>query len=420
LRLLLFLLLLLSISIPKPIFSATVDSLEFIGNIRTDSDVIKHISRLSKSGNITTAEISEAEKRLMRTNLFISVSISESHGVLTFEVEEKWTLIPYFNVSSGGDVVSIRAGLYDINLMGKYLTLGGEYHFYDGTHNGSLFFEKKEIGKKRLTVSGKVGQVKVPIYWFKKSGDLEGGFLAQKRYASASLSIPLVQDRLFLGGALTYNNIQYSEHVSDSIIEINRVNGYNFYDTTNLIAPTISLTFKKFNHYSYTYDGWGVSSSYSRKILVEKRDYNKIYATAQWYKKLPLNSNLAFNVRGVVSDGHDFGSYSYLGGTNGVRGYSSAVFRGRVYGVANGEFRIPSLNTKWLVLQHIFFADFLTISERPSDMSNNATAFGGGVGVRILSPKVHSFMIRADYGWAFGDYRSRGFYFGTSHYFLPF
>jgi len=65
--------------------------------------------------------------------------------------------------------------------------------------------------------------------------------------------------------------------------------------------------------------------------------------------------------------------------------------------------------------------DCATVTETLQNVRNSTKSlYGGGVGLRIMSPKVYSFMIRVDYAWAGGPYRSQQLSFGTTQYFNPF
>ncbi len=390
------------------------------GNRRTKEHIVTHISRLDSGVVISDTLLDNAQQRLMRTGVFSSVEVTAVSDTVFVKVAEKWTIIPYVNGSFGGKLKTVRVGLYDANFFGRNMTTGGEYLYYNGTHNGKIYANKSNIGKRYLALSTSLGQSRIPLNWLDEK-DVEGGFMLRRRYVTAGVARPLIADRLYLGGGLSFRDDHYSEEgIAQVVIDSNRANGYNFKTQNYTLSPSLSLKLKKFNHYLYNYEGGGVSTSYARRIKKDELDYNVLLLNAQWYKKLPLNSNLCLNFNALYSDGHGFGSYSYLGGTNAVRGFNSSVFRGRVYAVNNAEFRIPSIKNDWIIVQHIFFADFLTISDSPRNMDKNITAFGGGLGIRLISPKIYSFMVRFDYGWGTGPYKSHQWYLGTSHFFLPF
>lgn len=402
--------------------ASTITGFTFSGNRRTQESTLLRIARLEKGMEIRDSLLTLASKRLMKSDLFVSADISHNDsGSVNIGVNEKWTIIPYFNMSLTSEIKSAKMGLYDINFLGTNTTLGGQYHYFTGTHNGTIYGTKKDIGPYRLKLNGNLTLQKGINIWYTPTGAAEAKFIIDRRSASVKAELPLRNEDLFLG-------LSFGAHYDTIMEELgkidftgdNRENGYSFSGENNTFAPGLSLRYSGFKYHPFTYSGWGASANLLHGFQTEESGYNSFSVSAQWYKRLALESNLCVNLGGAVTDGTDLTSYLYIGGLNGVRGFNNGEFRGRAFVKGNLEYRIPSLNTKWLVFQHIFFMDYAAIADRPSTFNEATSLYGSGVGIRILSPKVYSFMIRFDYGWGWGPYRRRQYYLGTSHYFLPF
>lgn len=413
----LLILLLLTLLPAEPITGFT-----FSGNRRTQESTILRIARLETSQEISDSLLTLASQRLMKSDLFVSVDISHNDsGNVKITVSERWTIIPFFNMSLSSEIISAQAGLFDINFLGTNTTLGGQYHYFTGTHNGKIFATKKDIGKYRLKLNGNLSLQKGINIWYTPGGASEAGFIIDRRSATIKAELPLRNEDLYVGLSFGAHYDTLMEELGKiDFTEDNRENGYSFSGENNTYAPGVSLRYSGFKHHPFTYSGWGAMASVAHGFQTEHSGYNAFSASAQWYKRLALESNLCVNLGTAITDGTDITSYLYLGGLNGVRGFNNGEFKGRAYVKGNFEYRLPSLNTKWIVLQHIFFMDYAAIAERASSFNEATSLFGSGLGIRILSPKVYSFMIRFDYGWGWGPYKRNQFYLGTSHYFLPF
>lgn len=407
---------------------STIRSFSFEGNRRTKESTILKLARIEQGDTISDSLLTLAEERLMKSDLFVSATVTPSDsGDLSISVSEKWTIIPYINglFSQNRDAnnrrISLRAGIYDINFIGRNIILGGEYLYLDGTHNGMFFTGKDNIGSKRIKLRGNFKFSKGINSWFDDQGALEARFIVDRKIGSVSGEIPLLNENLYFGTSLSmyHDTLMESLNSIDSR-ELNDSSGYSFSGDNSGVAWGISARYSGFKYHRFTYDGWGAKASMSHSFQNNFQDYNTFSVGAQWYKRLPLESNLCMNFRGAVTDAHGDMSYIYVGGTNSVRGFSDGEFKGRAYLNGNFEYRLPSLNTKWIVIQHIFFTDLALVTDRATALDETTYLQGAGVGIRILSPKIYSFMFRFDYGWAWGPYNRNQFYLGTSHAFLPF
>ena len=109
----------------------------------------------------------------------------------------------------------------------------------------------------------------------------------------------------------------------------------------------------------------------------------------------------------------------YIGGLDAVRGYYDGQFLSQAFWRLNLEYRVASIQTPWFVLQHVFFSDVGNIG---SDVYRAVTSerdpfVGYGFGVRLISPRVHRFNVRLDYGWVAGRDGPGGVSFGFQHFF---
>jgi hemolysin activation/secretion protein len=127
--------------------------------------------------------------------------------------------------------------------------------------------------------------------------------------------------------------------------------------------------------------------------------------------------NLGVRLAGSWSDTTLLSQEAFLGGLDSVRGFVHGRFHGRVWWLANIEWRAPFYVAENLVLQGVGFWDAArTAATLDSLMAGGSGGQGAGGGLRLILPKVYRLNIRADYGLAW-DGSERGFSFGLQQFF---
>jgi hemolysin activation/secretion protein len=106
----------------------------------------------------------------------------------------------------------------------------------------------------------------------------------------------------------------------------------------------------------------------------------------------------------------------FLGGLGGVRGLADSRYFGKHVWLANAELRIPSLDMRWLALQHVIFLDAAGIDKRPSQFWSLRAA-SSGLGLRVISPKIHGMVARIDYAFSMVGDGPYALSFGAGQYF---
>lgn len=381
------------------------------------------LTRARVGDTLTSDSISTMEKRILNTELFSEGKVEYNDPVaeLAISVKDRWTTIPIAKFGGSGELVFFMAGLYDINTFGSYLELGGRYEYYAGTNNGVIWFRKPEFTRLRMEIGADLWALKRVKKLYSPKGTLTGGFLLEKIKFSAFGQYPL-KERFFIGASFeTFSNAISDNLIENTLKNLNSRNNYSFDDNTLTFLPGLYLLYSGFDFKSYNIEGIGTRIQYSRAIVQDGSDYNVLTVSAQGYGLLPfLSTNLCGNLTVNIIDGGGIGEQYFCGGIDGVRGFRDNEFRGRALMAANFEARIPSLQFKYFVLQHVGFFDLLCKANRASKFKNATVAFGGGTGLRFIFPTIYGFIVRLDYAWGGGPYKRNGFYFGTRHYFEPY
>ena len=118
-----------------------VEKIIIHGLKRTKPIVVLRELLIKKGQAFSTSDLLESIQQLKNLQIFSYVrpylSLKENNKVVvTIDVKEKWTTIPYFSYTAGGGLRYMRAGLYDINWLGKYIQIGAEYTNWNGESGG--------------------------------------------------------------------------------------------------------------------------------------------------------------------------------------------------------------------------------------------------------------------------------------------
>lgn len=428
---LLFLLILTSLITGAPV---PVSKVNVHGARKTKRETILSIARLDTLTK--QCDPDTVLQRLRNRELFAKVEVSydTTSQELSIKIKDSWSIQPVLSGQMSAGTLNFKAGLYDINFLGKDIVIGGQYDNYAQSHNVTCSFRKNNIGSRRLSL-GFTGIRSTRNYvWYNRERHLDAGFQVEKSILGLTSQIPIeIRGREF---KLSLNcdlldQSSSTQDIADTLKTINLQNGYTFTDTVHAIIPNLSLLFSTININTYIADGWATKVSLSRSIVKELRDYFSLGFQAQYYKALPFNSNICINgyIKGINSSRKT--ALYYIGHLNGIRGFWNSEFKGKAFAQINSEIRISQIKVRLFkrfdfIAQPTLFWDLLSIGERPSTFfDTNQTVTSIGTGIRVVSPSFSGFMLNADIAVALGDYpvqngRSRyNYYIGTSYYFRP-
>ncbi len=172
------------------------------------------------------------------------------------------------------------------------------------------------------------------------------------------------------------------------------------------------------------------ANEFSNSVIGSQFNFNKFFAQARFYKKIPLGSRTVFcgrlgagNIFGKNAPFFEFqdqwspdGSINALGGKQSLRGYKANRFLARSLCFANFELRARIAETKLGKQRFAFslapFVDLGTVRDDWKDLDFSAikTSYGGGLRIAWNQSTILS----CDYGISKED---RIFYFGIGQIF---
>jgi outer membrane protein assembly factor BamA len=373
------------------------------------------------------AEVVESVYRIRNTHIFRKVDFaliptgpdrsSDARPVtLRIEVDERWTLRPIFSFSQGGGTQRLIVGVLDINFLGRYLGLGARYERF-GPTNSFLFwaYDPRFLGE-RLQVGINGGTSNRTYTLYDESGEIEGGFLMRRFDAGGYVS------REWKWWLSTYFGMSYQvdsmslDFISDDIAAMQRDAGVP--PDTRALFFELGGSVGRLNEDNYNYDGQvlSVGMSIANSALGSTDDVIRASISGQFFRELPLDSNVGLRAATGFADSEVVQHKYFLGGLDAIRGFTHDLFRGEQYWLAGAEFRIPSIDHRWFVLQHVAFIDAAHVSRDISDYFGLSGA-SAGLGLRIIIPKIDGFNARIDYAFPIYGNSASPLSFGGGQFF---
>lgn len=404
--------------------SIYVSDIEIEGLGRTRRHVVER-ELLFEAGDETSREaVEESVQRLRNMGLFRTAEYRVRSGsdeagadghVVTLELDERWTTLPIVSFSSSGGVTNLLLGVFETNLLGRYLEVGLRYNRFGPTNSFVGWFYDRRFLDQRLFAGGELWWTNRQRLYYDADGELVDGYLNHRRkvrmgverewarWLSTGLDVFLITDD-FTAELLPADLAQTADQRALPA-------------SSRAIPAEIGATVGRIDHDSYLRHG----VAYTQKLAHSNTLWG---ATSQWtrwthdvlaFARLPWRQNLAMRLgAGATSAAHPEYQF-FVGGFDRVRGFVDSRFRGPYYWVANLEYRIASVDTRWFALQHTAFTDLAATSGRLGALSPSGAS--SGIGLRLISPKVNRLVIRVDYGWTWIDHGRAPLSFGIGQFF---
>lgn len=424
-----------------------VDAVQIEGMFRTHRSVVLRELLFSEGDVASMRQIEESMTRLRNLGLFREVTYAlatqlvagpdgvipaqdpDAPGrVLQITVDERWTLMPGFSFSQGGDLTSLRASVYDVNAFGRYLELGFQYGRIgrsetfldlDGAANSFVLWARDP---RFLDSFWRVG-VDLWSYtrlraYYAPDGSVEGGFLLQRLIAVLRAEQELNR-WLRVGGTLEIMSDTFTlDLLSDTVAQAQQTNFGGPPPSNRAVIARAVARLGRVNRDDFYYDGWDVSAflGHSDPLFGATLRFTQLEAIARAYKRIPWNGNLAFRARVATTNATAIQHIYYLGGLDRVRGYRDSSFRGQQYWSVNAEYRVAPLANPWIVLQPIAFVDAGSAGDGGATFARVDAASVGG-GLRVILPRVYGFVARFDYAFPLVNVGGPGFSFGAQQFF---
>lgn len=404
-----------------------VDRIEIEGLWRTRPVVVLRELLFEPEDVLREEAIAESTVRLRNLQLFSEVAIDVTEmenrrALVTIRVVEKWTIIPIFKAGGGGGVNFLTIGAFDVNTFGRYLELGGQYERLGQTNSGVLWFRDPRFLGRRLRVGGDFWSLARNRRLYDQDAELTGGYTHSRLRAHLFFDREL-NPHLTAGGGIDLTSDSYSrEDLEQDARDRSIANGLPLPDGESHISPYLTLHLGRLNFDNYLVAGNLTEIRLAYGIALDDSSENHVMGelSQRFFFLLPrFWGNIG--VQGVLgqSTSNSPAFQYYIGGLDAVRGYFDGQFLSPAFWRLNLEYRVASIQTEWFVLQHVFFSDVGNIGDDLYlALSSDEHPFVGyGLGVRLISPRVHRFNVRFDYALVTGRDGPGGISFGFQHFF---
>lgn len=425
-----------------------IDAILVTGLLRTKRHVVTRELLFDEGDYASLEQIQESMQRLRNLGIFrhadfelVSHKVPLPDGsmprelnpkrpsrVLKIKVDERWTLLPFGSFVQGGGLTSGSAGLFDVNLFGRYLEAGFQYSrlgesdsFWrsGGAANSFMvwFVQNRFMDTyTRMGVDLRRALRQRRVYT--EAGDVEGGFTLERSLATLHVNREMLR-WLRVGASLELAHDNFSSRFIDeesTLLQVQNFGGLP--EDSRVYMLRWNMALGRLNSDDFYVDGWRVFGAvgHTNKVWGATQTFSDFDVTARYYKKLKWRGNLAMRAQLGMTNTDYIQYLNYMGGLNRVRGYRDSRFRGRTAWSVNAEYRVAPLATRWVVLQGVGFVDAGAVGER-SVTIDRVDALSVGGGIRIISPKIYGLIMRADYAFPLTPGEPSRLSFGAGQFF---
>ncbi len=397
-----------------------VSDLKVQGNKKLKTSFVKSISSI-KSGVVLDSMIIEQDiKRLKRlpsvSHAYYQVFLSHDNQYnVIYNIEENFTIIPSVNVyTTNDDEFAFKLGLYEFNLFGRNMILGGFYQ-KDIYSSYAVNFRAPNLFRPKLGLA--------------------------LNYQDLTTQEPVFFDNTTAN--YKYNNVSYE---ALGLYELNFKNkiefGFNYFTEdykykSGATNPNVPLELNvhkmlykaiyEYNNLDYHYQNVsGFRSLLNLQYVTSTSDdlpefligWNDFF----YFKRLGKKGNWANRLRVGFSSNDEtpFAPFSVDNNIN-IRGVGNTIDRGTGSIVFNTEYRYSLLDKNWFILQGNAFVDSGTWRNPGGDLSDFTNSDNikvySGLGVRFMHKKIFNAIFRIDYGMGLTKDATSGLVFGIGQYF---
>lgn len=399
-----------------------ISEIEIAGLKRTKLSFIQKLINVKEGVSLDTLLIQKDIQKLKRlvavanATHTITKEIDGNYKVI-YQIEENLTIIPQANVWTTNEKLSYSLGLYEYNLLGRNIKLGGFYqdNGFDsyGASFSSPFLFSKSFG---LGFAYQNWTSEEPLYF----GGLAANYKYNNEFFELTSMLQLTyKNSMSLGINLFTENYTYLN--GDDSINTNDIPLSLEQDKTMLKLGYVHDNLK-YDYYLLS----GFKSILNMQTVATEGNYNDLFLFGLndflYFKRLGLKGNFATRIRlGIASNKESPFAPFALDNNLNIRGVGNTIDRGSASVVWNLEYRQTIIEKNWFVLQTNVFLDAGSWRNPGGSLndlidSDNFRIYAGG-GLRFMHKRIYNAIFRVDYGYGIIDKNSGGIVIGIGQYF---
>lgn len=335
----------------------------------------------------TTAEILEFERRVRNLSLFDRVTVSVREQTLVTEVQEKFTLAPILNFTSGSSPQDLNAtgGLVEYNIDGGATALGALFNYSQRGPNVEVWLSQHAYSPNRWAKEIKGAYNNNGIRFADTATTWD-----RRRYGGEfEMKAPY-----WYGSPLRFELVAkvYREEIQDA-------KGARPPDGT-YIGLIPELTWDEYHWHDLVPKGFRVAVELEPGYFLGPNQ-NRHKGRIRYLQGLPIGDMTVLMIN-AVAEAVNAGNANHsllLGSQVGLRGLSDNLFRNHAQTYANVELRHAiQLAPRWAV-QVVAFSDFGAFQTFTDDgkVKSWRGAVNAGGGVRLVPTFLSNTLLRVDY-----------------------
>lgn len=386
-----------------------IDALRIDGLVHTNPDTITRLLPRALPAEFTRTEIEEFERRVRNLSLFDRVQIARDGPMLFVDAQEKITLAPILNFTSGSSVKDLNAtvGVVEYNLFGTGTQLGGQFNYSQRGPNVDLWLSQHAFEPDR---------------WAK---EIKGSYNVNGiRFADSTSTWTRnrIGTELELKGPYDYRTPLryevvlkvYRELVQDMKGDRRPPDGY-------YVGLIPELTWDQYHWHDLVPSGYRIALELRPGFLFGANQ-QRHEAKVRYLHGIPLGSTTVLMVNTVAEAVNNSGNPNHsvlIGSITGVRGLSDNLYRNRAQAYTNLEFRhAVAVASRWAV-QGVLFSDFGAFQSFAEDGSLRhwQGALNVGTGIRIIPTFLSNTLLRMDVAQLFSSHPNTLLQIGITQYF---
>jgi len=406
---------------PDAASGRAVRCVHFAGLERTRPYVLERELTFKVGAPLAPETLRESVQRLKNLQIFWEVTPT-LHAVddgvsVTLTVEEKWTLIPIGKIGGGEGFFHGVVGGYDVNVAGHLIEIGMQYEYLAGAHSGGGWLRLPRLGG-RYNVGLDIGAIGRIRSLFDAGGALEAGFFT-RRFQVNTFFTAEVWWWLVVGARLEIDlddfddDLLNARQAAANVAQDFVLPGGGRSVIAGLTAVVGRLDFEDWLVSGVRLD---LALDLAWEGLGSEFEFVRFTAKTTGFLRLPWRGNLGGNLAFGHTTSDALQHLFYKGGLDAIRGVHETRLYGSTWWGANAEYRIPSLATSWLVIQHGIWTDIGHAGDEFAGLFDHAV-FSAGTGIRLISPRVYRLVVRFDYAATFGPDLRHSFSFGATQFF---
>ena len=387
----------------NPVLAPTVGIIEFQGNHRTKTKVLRREMLLDKGDLFDEVLFQASLQRIRNLGLYYKVSgevvpIAGTPDMrLIVRVHEKWSILPLpeIDVSDEGNV-KLGIDYTDYNFRGEDQLLKLKVKHAFGTDAAQDRGDSVSLGLALPEVHDTPYDVDVGLGWAsdgEASSHSDLTITDQSNATSVDLNLEVHYlrregtSRRRMGVGLTLNYVDQTNDAGES--QSSWVNSIQFNHSLDSV-----------DDYTYTFAGhrWGYTVKLFTAALGSNANALKLDMGYQWYWKFG-DQNLTARARTGYTVGPDAEEVGFsIGGGSSLRGIDKDSLKGAGVWLGNLEYRTPRA---WNWLGGAAFVDAGSAGEESDLIDPRRVAAGGGFGLRIYIGRLVQGVLRLDLAYGY-------------------